>query len=172
MSNNPAVTQSLITLAITALVVFRFAQRELKERVVKAGVTLWLRPAILAAVMAWLVVLTVTVDPAGVAEMIVAVVVGAALGAVTGRLIIANTAFAPADVPNAVRVRGSRVTFGIWLGVFAVRLLARYLIPHGADPRTQLPLNAGTVAVVVVAFVMIAVAFAREIRRAGGGPRA
>ena len=39
---NPIVTQSLISLLIVALVVFRFAQRELKERVVKAG-TLWIR---------------------------------------------------------------------------------------------------------------------------------
>ncbi len=62
-----------------------------------------------------------------------------------------------------MRALGSRFTFGVWVGAFVVRFLARYLVPHGADPRTQLPMNAGTVALVMVAFVVIALAFQREI---------
>jgi len=161
---NPMVTQSLISVLIAALVVFRFAQHELKERVVKAN-TLWIRPVILLAITVWLIVLTLSVDPSGTPEMIVALIAGIVLGAVTGLLIVANTSFRPADVPNAVRVQGSRITFAIWIGAFAIRFIARFVVPHGADPRTQLPLNAGTVALVAAAFIVIALAFYRAIGR-------
>ena len=161
---NPVVVQSLFTLLIVAFVVFRFAQRELKERVVKAG-TLWIRPALLLAITAWLIVLTLSVDPSGTTEMIVALIAGAVLGAITGLLIVANTTFRAAGVPNAVRAKGSRITFAIWIAAFVIRFVARYAVPHGADPRTQLPLNAGTVALVTTAFVVIAVAFYAAIAR-------
>jgi hypothetical protein len=161
---NPMLTQSLFTVVILAFVVFRFAQRELKERVVKAG-TLWIRPVILLAVTVWLVVLSISLDPAGTTELIVALVAGVVLGAVTGLSIVANTTFRAADIPNAVRAQGSRITFAIWIGAFAIRFIARFVVPHGADPRTQLPLNAGTVALVATAFMVIAVAFYRAIGR-------
>jgi hypothetical protein len=161
---NPFVLQSLFSVLVVALVVFRFAQRELKERVVKAG-TLWIRPVILLAITVWLIVLSMSLDPSGTTEMIVALIAGVALGAITGLLIVANSSFRAAGVPNAVRVQGSRITFAIWLGAFAIRFLARFLVPHGADPRTQLPLNAGTVALVATAFVVIALAFYRAIGR-------
>jgi hypothetical protein len=158
------VTQSLFTVLILAFVVFRFAQRELKERVVK-GSTLWIRPAVLLAVTVWLIVLSMSLDPSGSTELIVALIAGIALGAITGLLIVANTTFRAAGVPNAVRAQGSRLTFGIWIGAFAIRFIARFVVPHGADPRTQLPLNAGTVALVATAFIVIALAFYRAIGR-------
>jgi hypothetical protein len=164
MTQNPVVMQSLFSLLIVALVVFRFAQRELKERVVKAA-TLWIRPAVLLAITVWLIVLSMQLDPSGTNELIVALIAGVVLGAVTGLLIVANTSFRAADIANAVRVQGSRITFAIWIGAFAIRFLARFLVPHGADPRTQLPLNAGTVALVATAFVVIALAFYRAIGR-------
>ncbi len=164
MQNNPMVTQSLISLLIVALVVFRFAQRELKPRVVKAA-TLWIRPAVLIAIAGWLIWLTLRLDPSGTTEMIVALGAGIVLGIVTGALIVANTAFAPADIPNAVRAQGSRITFAIWIGAFAIRFAARYIVPHGADPRTQLPLNVGTVALVAAAFIVIALGFYRAMGR-------
>ena len=169
---NPIVTQSLVFVLIAAFVVFRFAQRELKERVVKAG-TLWIRPAVLLAITAWVIVLSVSLNPSGTTEMVVALIAGVALGAITGLLIVANTSFRAADVPNAVRAQGSRITFAIWIGAFVIRFIARFVVPHGADPRTQLPLNAGTVALVATAFIVIALAFYRAIarfRNAGGSP--
>ena len=161
---NPMVTQSLFTVLILAVVVFRFAQRELKERVVKAS-TLWIRPAVLLAITVWLIVLSVSLDPSGSTELIVALIAGIALGAITGLLIVANTTFRAAGIPNAVRAQGSRLTFGIWIAAFAIRFIARFIVPHGADPRTQLPLNAGTVALVATAFIVIALAFYRAIAR-------
>lgn len=150
--------QSLIGLAVAVLVVLRFARRELRERVVSAN-TLWVRPVLLAAVTVYLVWATATIDPAGLGEMGLALAVGIALGVVTGVLIVRNTRFAPADRPRAVRVQGNRTTFAIWIGALVVRLIARYALPHGADPRAQLPLNCGTVALVAAAFIVIALAF-------------
>jgi hypothetical protein len=157
---------SLFGLLITVVVVFRFAIRELKPRVVKGGV-LWIRPILLAAVTLWLAWLTITVDPAGIGQLIGALLVGGVLGAITGILIIRYTTFYAPGIPNAVLVSGSKVTFGIWVCAFAIRFLARYVIPHGADPRTQLPLNSGVVALAMVAFVVIAFAFHRAIDRYG-----
>lgn len=161
---NAFVTQSLIALAVTVFVVLRFARRELRERVV-AMKTLWIRPVLLAVVVVYLVTVTAKIDPAGIDEMMLALAIGATLGVVTGVLIVRNTRFAPAGRAGAVRVRGNRTTFAIWIGALVVRLIARYALPHGADPRAQLPLNCGTVALVAAAFIVIAGAFAREIAR-------
>ncbi|HTD35015.1 MAG TPA: hypothetical protein VK665_15225 [Candidatus Elarobacter sp.] len=158
------VTQSLIALVVAAIVVFRFAARELKPRVIKAS-TLWLRPGLVVVLTAWLIWTTLTVDPAGSGQLAIAVAAGAVAGVVTGVLIVRYTSFSPAGIPNAVMARGSKVTFGIWLAAFVLRFLARYLVPHGADARTQLPMNSGTVTLVAVAFLVIAIAFQREIAR-------
>jgi hypothetical protein len=112
--------------------------------------------------------LSSTVDPLGDGEMLAVLVAGVVLGLIVGLAIVRNTRFAPAAIPHAVLVRGSRVTFGIWIAALAVRVLARYVLPHGADPRAQLPLNCGTVVMTAVAFCVIALAFAREIRRYAG----
>jgi hypothetical protein len=165
---NPLVVQSLITLLVAAFVVFRFAIRELKPRVIKGGASLWARPVILIVLTVWLVWTTATVDPAGAGQLIAALLVGAVLGAITGFLIVRYTSFSPAKIPNAVVASGSRMTFAIWVAAFVVRFVARFAVPHGADPRTQLPMNSGTIALVAVAFVVIAFAFHREIGRHGG----
>ena len=162
--DNSLVTQSLIALVVAAIVVFRFAARELKPRVIKAS-TLWLRPGLVVVLTAWLIWTTLTVDPAGSGQLAIAVAAGAVAGVVTGVLIVRYTSFSPAGIPNAVMARGSKVTFGIWLAAFVLRFLARYLVPHGADARTQLPMNSGTVTLVAVAFLVIAIAFQREIAR-------
>ena len=155
---NGFATQSLLALAVAVIVVLRFARRELRERIVSAN-TLWVRPTLLVAVTVYLVWATATIDPGGLAEMGIALGAGIVLGVVTGMLIVRNTRFAPADRPHAVRVRGNRTTFAIWIGALVVRLIARYALPHGADPRAQLPLNCGTVALVASAFIVIALAF-------------
>ena len=106
-------------------------------------------------------------DPFGDGELIAALAGGALLGIVVGMLIVRNSRFSPAGVPHAVSVIGNPVTFGIWVGALAIRLLARYALPHGADPRAQLPLNCGTVVMTTVAFIVIALAMWAEIRRYG-----
>lgn len=161
---NGFAAQSLIALGVTVLVVFRFARRELVERVVGAR-TLWIRPALLIVLTVYMVVLTVALDPHGFAEMVGALAIGILLGGITGALIVRNTTFRAASRPGTVRAQGSRITFGVWIGALAIRLVARYALPSGGDPRTQLPLNCGTVALVAVAFIVIAIAFYGAIRR-------
>jgi hypothetical protein len=161
-----ALSPSLIALGVTVLFVFRFARRELRRRTVRAR-TLWIRPAILLAITLYLVVLSAQLDPFGDGELFGALAVGSLLGVVVGVLIVRNTRFSPAPVPHAVSVIGNPVTFAIWVGALAIRLLARYALPHGADPRAQLPLNCGTVVMTTVAFIVIALAMWSEIRRYG-----
>jgi hypothetical protein len=168
---NSAVTQSLIVLLVAAFVVFRFAVRELKPRVIK-GSTVWLRPGIIGALTALLIWETLAFDPPGSGQLVVALIVGAIAGAITGMLVVRYTTFSPAGIPNAVTASGSRITFAIWLIAFALRFLARFVVPHGADARTQLPMNTGTITMAAVAFVVIAIAFRAEIARlAPNAPR-
>jgi hypothetical protein len=159
-----SLTPSLIALAVTVLVVFRFARRELRERTVRLQ-TLWIRPAILLAITVYLIVLSAQLDPFGDGELLAVLAAGSLLGVLVGVLIVRNTRFAAAAIPHAVSVIGNPVTFAIWVGALAIRLLARYALPHGADPRAQLPLNCGTVVMTTVAFVVIALAMWAEIRR-------
>ena len=76
-------SQSLIALALTAIVVFRFARRELRERTVGAR-TLWLRPAILLALAGYLISLSARFDPLGDGEMFAVLAGGAVLGVLVG----------------------------------------------------------------------------------------
>jgi len=144
-----------LPLLLVLLIVVRFAFRELRERIVRIP-TIWIRPALLLALSAYLVVLTMRLDPGDGAITASAVLIGA---------VLRNTTFAAAEVPNAVRVRGNRITLAIWLAAFLVRVLARFIYPGFGDPVAQLPLNCGTVALVSVAFVVIAAEFHRQIVR-------
>jgi hypothetical protein len=164
---NSSTTQSLYALAVTVFVVYRFARRELRERTIKAS-TLWIRPALLIAITGYLIYLSSTLDPLGDGEMLAVLGGGAVLGVIVGLAIVRNTHFAAAAVSNAVRVTGNKITFAIWIAALAVRLLARFVLPHGAEPAAQLPLNCGTIVMTAVAFVVIAIAFWIEIRRYAG----
>jgi hypothetical protein len=97
-----------LPLLLVLLIVVRFAFRELRERIVRIP-TIWIRPALLLALSAYLVVLTMRLDPGDGAITASAVLIGAVLGLVTGIAVIRNTTFAAAEVPNAVRVRGNRI---------------------------------------------------------------
>lgn len=158
----PQTAQTLLPLAVVVLVVFRFARRELRERTVRLR-TLWIRPAVLLAILAGLVAGTVVADRGGVGMMAGALAGGVALGALTGGLIVKNTALRASPFPAAIRAQGSRRTFAIWCAALLVRLAARFVLPHGADPRAQLPLDCGIVAAAAIAFTVIAIAFARAI---------
>jgi predicted membrane metal-binding protein len=155
---------ALLPLAFAALVVVRFARRELRERTVSLR-TLWIRPVLLLIATGYVWWACVRFDPTGTGELVVASLLGIALGVVAGILIVRNTTFRPAGVAHAVRAQGNRVTFLVWIGALVVRLGARYVVPHGTSPLAQLPLNGGTVALVAAAFTVIAAGFAREVGR-------
>jgi hypothetical protein len=153
-----------ISLAITALVVVRFAFRELRERTVRSSI-LWIRPGLLIAVMLYLIVLTCTKEPDQCWTTIISVVIGVVLGALVGVGIVANTTFASAGKKGAVRAQGNRITLAIWVAALLLRVGARFVYPAGPSPLAQLPLDCGTVALVAIAFLVIAIAFQREIAR-------
>ncbi|MBD5654084.1 MAG: DUF1453 family protein [Candidatus Eremiobacteraeota bacterium] len=163
----PWQTQTLITLAITAAIVIRFVRRELSARVVRSR-TLWIRPVLLFLVLAGFVIGTLRSFPQVAPLLGLTVVAGAFCGAVTGLLVVRSTTFSPAEKRGAVRVHGSRVTAAVWIGALVLRLVARLLVPH-SGLGVQSALNSGLIALVAVAFAIVAVAFHDEIRRFSSG---
>jgi hypothetical protein len=87
---------------------------------------------------------------------------GIVLGAVTGSVLLRFTSVRAADRPNAVVVRGSLATVGVWLVVLLLRLGARLLFGTG-DAIGSLDASVGTVAVVAVAAAVLAASFHRTI---------
>ncbi|MEA2690387.1 MAG: hypothetical protein QOD51_2994 [Candidatus Eremiobacteraeota bacterium] len=154
-----------ITLAIVLLVVVRFLFRELRQRKIRVR-TLWIRPGILGAVTLLLIGLAFTIPGVNLAALAVAVVIGIALGIVTGTLVVRSTTFAPADERGTVLATGSIVTVIVWVVAIALRLVARFAFAGtGAGAAEQFELNAGLVALVTAAFVVVALAFHRAIDR-------
>lgn len=159
----PNESASLVALALVAVVVLRFALRELRARTIRLR-SLWIRPAIMLLLMAYLIDLSSRLDPLGDAELWATLAGSAVCGLVVGALIVRYTHFTPGPQPNTVRAQGSWLTFAIWVAALGLRALARFVLPHGADPRSQLPLNAGLVALAFVAFAVIGLGFYRAMR--------
>ncbi|HZO94924.1 MAG TPA: hypothetical protein VFB22_14365 [Candidatus Baltobacteraceae bacterium] len=171
MTHSATTQANLITLAIIAIVVVRFLMRELRARVVRAR-TLWIRPAVLVVLTA-LLASTAFILPYGDRALTVfALAGGAVVGAVTGALVVRSTRFEPAGEPNAIRAHGSWVTAAIWIVALALRFAVRYALSP-ADPQSPAgqaqfsALNAGLIALVAAAFVVVAAGFHRAIAAAG-----
>lgn len=161
-------TQSLITLVITAVVVVRFIRRELKARIVKTN-TLWIRPGVLLVLLALSVFGTLRISQQADALLAFSLAGGAICGAITGILVVRATTFSATGIPGAVRAHGSRVTATVWVGAILLRLIARFLVPHSGQA-AELAVNSGLIALVAVAFIIVAVAFQQAIGRFAGVP--
>lgn len=154
-----------ITLVIVLVVVVRFLFRELRQRTVRVR-TLWIRPGILAAFTMVLIAGAFAIPGTNFAVLAISLVIGAVLGIVTGMLVVGSTTFAPAGQRGAVLAKGSIVTVIVWVVAIALRLVARYAFAGtGAGPAAQFELNAGLLALVTAAFVVVALAFHRAIDR-------
>jgi hypothetical protein len=165
MPGGPNLTSTWIYVGIAALVVVRFLFRELRQRTVRVR-TLWIRPGILAALTLLLVVGSLATRGSSVGALATALVVGGALGVITGMLVARSTTFAPAGERGAVLARGSAITVAIWLVALALRFAARFLFAgSGASPAEQFELNAGLVALITAAFIVVALEFHRAIDR-------
>ena len=161
--NSGATNTTLITFVVVVFVVVRFLYTELKARIVQKK-TVWVRPAFLVVVSALLIVLSVRmpgVQPAMIALLAVA---GAVVGWITGTLVLRFTTFTPVDQPGAIRVLGSKESVIVWVVALALRFAVRYLFAGGGDA-TQLALNAFTVMIVTVAFIVVALGIHRAIDR-------
>jgi len=165
MPNGPGTNSTWITLLIALVVVVRFLFRELRQRTVRVR-TLWIRPGILAALTALLIAFGFVIPQVNAGVMLLAALVGAVLGAITGVLVVRSTSFAPANERGAVLAQGSIVTAVIWVVALLLRYVARYAFAGaGADQAAQYELNAGLIALVTAAFVVVAILFHREIDR-------
>jgi hypothetical protein len=174
MNGNTAVNANLLTLAIVAIVVVRFLMRELRWRVITVR-RLWIRPIVLIILTLALAAGAVGLPDADIGLTIVALIGGAIVGAITGALVVRSTTFEPAGLAGAVRARGSAVTVAIWIVALALRFAARYALRAGdaSSPAGQaqfFALNAGLVALVAAAFVVVAIGFHRAIDRYGSTP--
>jgi hypothetical protein len=159
----------LISLAVGLVVIVRFLFRELRERTVKVR-TLWIRPGFVVLIAVGFAAAALTRPGVNLGLLALVVVLGAALGVLTGVLVVGSTSFAPADVPGAVRVHGSITTVIVWVAALGLRLAARFALgAAGADPTTQLELNVGLLTLLAAAFVFVALAFHRAVDRLAPG---
>jgi hypothetical protein len=156
---------ALISLAVGLVVIVRFLFRELRERTVKVR-TLWIRPGIIALLTVGFAVAAFARPSVNPGLFVLMLLAGAAVGVLTGVLVLGSTTFAPAGIAGAVRVRGSVVTVIVWIAALSLRLAARFVVGGaGADLTTQYELNAGLLALLAGAFIVVALGFHRAIDR-------
>jgi sugar phosphate permease len=154
-----------ITLVVVALVVVRFLFRELRARKIRVR-TLWIRPGILAVITLVLIGFGFAIPRVSMGVVALSVVVGAVFGIGVGVLVARMTTFAPAGERGAVIAHGSMKTVIVWVAAIVLRLLARFAFAGaGATPAEQYELNAGLLALVTAAFIVVAVEFHRAIDR-------
>ena len=164
-NGGPGTTSALITLVVAALVVVRFLFRELRERKVRLR-SIWIRPGIVAALTAVMIAAAIGTRGTNLGLLAISLVVGAVLGIVTGSLVVRSTTFRSAPERGAVLVQGSITTVIIWIVALALRYVARFAFAgSGASLAEQFELNAGLLALVTAAFVVVALEFHRAIDR-------
>jgi len=158
-----------LTLALLALIVVRFLFRELRARKIRVR-TLWIRPGILGAFTLVLVGAGFGVPGVSMGVVALAVIVGAAFGIGVGVLVSRLTSFAPTGERGTAIAQGSMKTVIVWVAAIVLRLLARFaFVGAGATAAEQYELNAGLLALVTAAFIVVAVEFHRAIDRLAPG---
>ena len=162
MSGNSAATTTLFSVAIVALIVLRFAFRELRPQVVRAR-TLWGRPGLFAVLALLVGYESLQTEPQAL-TLLLSVAVGVLFGLVVGALVIRFTTFAPAPkaAQPAVLAQGSWKTIVVWVIAIALRFAARALL-HG-EGIGELALNSALFALMAGAFGFVAFSFGRAIR--------
>ncbi len=165
--NSGATNTTLITFVVVVFVIVRFLYMELKARIVNKK-TIWVRPAFLVVVSALLIVLSLNVSGVPPAMIGLMAVAGAVVGWMTGALVLRFTTFTPVGQPGAVRVLGSKESVIVWVVALALRFAVRYLFANGGDA-VQFALNAFTIVLVTVAFIVVALGFHRAIDRYANG---
>ncbi len=148
---------SIVSLVVVALV----ARRELRASTRVAG-RLWIRPAIILVITACLAALAIYAAPDHLLLLAGWVAGGLVVGIATGYVLLRFTTISDADKPNAVIVRGSLWTVGVWLVVLLLRVGARLLF-GGTSAASNIDAGVGTLAVVAAAAAVTASAYHRAI---------
>ncbi len=164
-NGTPGMNTTWITLALVVIVVGRFLFRELRARTIRVR-SLWIRPGILAVLTLVLIGFGFAIPHVSMGVVALSVLVGAAVGIGVGVLVARMTTFAPAGERGTVIAQGSMKTVIVWVVAIVLRLIARYAFAGaGATPAEQYELNAGLLALVTAAFVVVAIEFHRAIDR-------
>jgi len=159
-----ALQTQLFSLALVLIIVVRFLYRELRARVVRLS-TMWVRPAFVAAITAYLTWLAIAIVGDPPTEIFGSAAIGIVAGIVVGWLVVASTTIEPGPTPGRVRLHGSWVTVAIWLVALLIRLGIRlatggYGIGAGSGPAAvagSIVTGVGTVAMVFSAFGTFAI---------------
>jgi hypothetical protein len=111
------------------LVVALLAVRLLRPQ--RISVTrMWVAPLVLCALTAWVIYANNMLNPAPPFEIAIGLVVGALAGLPFGLLRGVHTDVRPTDRPGVMYLGSSWVTLAIFVGAFALRFVARELMPH------------------------------------------
>jgi hypothetical protein len=156
-------SSTTVTFLIVAIVVVRFALRELKPRVVKVRY-LWIRPGFLIVMTLLLLALAVVAPGMSITALAGSLLVGGALGAFTGLAVVRLSQFATTGRRGQVLVSGSWKTAAVWIVAVLFRLVAHVAIPTSTKAMS-LTLNVGLLLLVTVAFIVVATGFHRAVDR-------
>lgn len=121
----------LIYLVVIALFIFRNIRPQ-RMSVVR----LWIMPIVLLGITGFSLYASSYASvlqgelPPPVWQMVIVLVLGAALGVPLGLLRGRHSEVKPTERPGVMYVHSSPVVIGIWLGAFVVRLGLRTLLPH------------------------------------------
>jgi hypothetical protein len=159
-------SSSYIYLLVLVFIVFRYAIRELRPRVITARI--WIAPAIFVALLLWVFYGVAELEPGSWGLVLAWLAGGLVVGAVAGFLIIKNTRILPGPRTGTVIAQGNYTTLAIWIVAIAIRFVVRFFatgsIMGGGTLSAQLAPNAGTIAVVLAAFTIIAATFSKHAR--------
>jgi len=159
-------SQSAIYLLVIAFIVFRYAIRELRPRVITPRI--WITPAIFAALLAFVFYGVAMTEPDSWGTVLVWTIGGLVVGVIAGFLIVKNTLIQPGPRTGTVVAQGNYITLVIWVVAialrFVVKLIATGSITGGTSLQAQLAPNAGTVSVALAAFGVIAYTFSKYAR--------
>lgn len=120
-----------IYLAIGALLIWRYS-RPMRMTITR----MWFGPLILTGLTALSIWGSQQVAPAPTLSIVLAVFVGAALGAPLGVLRGMHTNVRATDRPGVMYLDPSWIVIVLWLGAFVIRALLRNLLPHGTIATT------------------------------------
>jgi hypothetical protein len=143
----------VVYVVVGALVVLRFAFRELRERRMRLG-RLFIAPAIFGVLALVLVAVAIAAAPQAWLHLALAVAVALLLGFVIGSAVGHFTTLRLHERPEYVVVRGSAITVAIWLGAVALRVCVRFAVPSH-DIADALIANAALIVMLALALFFV-----------------
>jgi hypothetical protein len=143
----------LVYVVVGALVVLRFAFRELRPRKMRLG-RLFIVPIIFAVLALVLVAVALAAAPQAALHLALALAVALVLGFAIGSAVGHFTTLRLHERPEYVVVRGSAITAAIWLAAVALRVCVRFAVPSH-DLADTLIANAALIVMLALALFFV-----------------